>query len=255
MANLNTLKGLFSKLRPAAKTIANYGDDVARAVVNYGDDVAGVVSNYGDDAARALTNYGDDAASAAITGADDLSDIFDSNGNLLDSDTVTIGGKQFHYPDLEQYEDEWGTLYMSEQARQARLKDHLLSKRMHGMPNFRGHAARVPVSGYDLMPTSYSSVPYSLYPPEKVTALGDYVDGIPTAHAVQVPELSSKDLVVQQQDLDMGWPYNEFAYGVRPHRNTKLGKWFRQQMPTYGFEIDVDPLTGAHYYDPDRLPF
>ena len=62
MANLNALKALFQKLKPAAKTIANYGDDVARAVVNYGDDVAGAVANYGDDAASALTNYSDDVA-------------------------------------------------------------------------------------------------------------------------------------------------------------------------------------------------
>lgn len=33
------LKGLFSKLKPAAKTIANYGDDAAKALTTYGDDI------------------------------------------------------------------------------------------------------------------------------------------------------------------------------------------------------------------------
>lgn len=37
--NLAALKGLFSKLKPAAKTIANYGDDAAKALTTYGDDV------------------------------------------------------------------------------------------------------------------------------------------------------------------------------------------------------------------------
>lgn len=59
--NLAALKGLFGKLKPAAKTIANYGDDVA-----------GVVANYGDDAAKALTTYGDDVAQMAFANADDL---------------------------------------------------------------------------------------------------------------------------------------------------------------------------------------
>lgn len=58
--NLNALKGLFSKLKPAAKVAANYSDDVA-----------GAIANYGDDAAKALTAYGDDVASA-VSSADDL---------------------------------------------------------------------------------------------------------------------------------------------------------------------------------------
>lgn len=70
--NLASLKGLFSKLKPAAKTIANYGDDVARVAANYGDDVAGIVANYGDDAAKALTTYGDDVARGAIDYVDDF---------------------------------------------------------------------------------------------------------------------------------------------------------------------------------------
>lgn len=60
MANLNALKNLFSKLKPAAKTVANYGDDVA-----------GVIANYGDDAAKALTTYGDDVA-RTVNSTDDL---------------------------------------------------------------------------------------------------------------------------------------------------------------------------------------
>lgn len=49
--NLNALKGLFSKLKPAAKTVANYGDDVAQGIVKYGDDVA---SSYSPEMTRLL---------------------------------------------------------------------------------------------------------------------------------------------------------------------------------------------------------
>lgn len=45
MANFAALKGFFSKLKPAAKTVANYGDDVAKAVANYGDDAAKALTN------------------------------------------------------------------------------------------------------------------------------------------------------------------------------------------------------------------
>lgn len=57
--NLNALKGLFSKLKPAAKAAANYGDDVASAVANYGDDAAKALTTYGDDVARAVDNADD----------------------------------------------------------------------------------------------------------------------------------------------------------------------------------------------------
>lgn len=59
--NLNTLKGLFSKLKPAAKTVANYGDDVAGAVASYGDDVARMTFANADDLAAA-TAQSDDIA-------------------------------------------------------------------------------------------------------------------------------------------------------------------------------------------------
>ena len=39
MAALNTLKNLFSKLKPAAKTVANYGDDALSFIADNGDDV------------------------------------------------------------------------------------------------------------------------------------------------------------------------------------------------------------------------
>lgn len=37
--NPNTIKALFGKLKPAAKAVAPYADDVAKGVANYGDDV------------------------------------------------------------------------------------------------------------------------------------------------------------------------------------------------------------------------
>ena len=50
--NPSSLKSLFSKLKPAAKAVANYGDDVVRAVVPYTDNIARAVVPYTDDAAR-----------------------------------------------------------------------------------------------------------------------------------------------------------------------------------------------------------
>lgn len=57
--NLNSLKGLFSKLKPAAKTIANYGDDAANALTTYGDDVAKMAFANADDLAAATAQTGD----------------------------------------------------------------------------------------------------------------------------------------------------------------------------------------------------
>ena len=50
--NANTLKNLFSKLKPAAKTVANYGDDAAKALTTYGDDVAQMAFANADDLAE-----------------------------------------------------------------------------------------------------------------------------------------------------------------------------------------------------------
>ena len=76
MANLNALKNLFSKLKPAAKTVANYGDDVAKAAVNYGDDVAQM----------AFANADDLAAVTAQT--DDIANIISKENPILNSAPV-----------------------------------------------------------------------------------------------------------------------------------------------------------------------
>lgn len=47
--NPNTIKALFSKLKPATKAIAPMADDAAKGVIKYGDDAARAVTNYGDD--------------------------------------------------------------------------------------------------------------------------------------------------------------------------------------------------------------
>jgi hypothetical protein len=85
--NTAALKGLFSKLKPAAKTVANYGDDVASAVANYGDDVAKALTTYGDDAARMAFANADDLA-AATAQTDDIADIISKERPLFSSAPV-----------------------------------------------------------------------------------------------------------------------------------------------------------------------
>lgn len=67
------LKGLFSKLKPAAKTVANYGDDAAKALTTYGDDAARMVFANADDLAAA-TAQSDDIAKL-ISDADVPTDV------------------------------------------------------------------------------------------------------------------------------------------------------------------------------------
>ena len=55
--NLSSLKGLFGKLKPAAKTIANYGDNAAGAVANYGDDALNFIANNGDDVVDSFKEF------------------------------------------------------------------------------------------------------------------------------------------------------------------------------------------------------
>jgi hypothetical protein len=74
------LKGLFSKLKPAASTIANYGDDVAGAVAKYGDDAAKALTTYSDDVVGLLPSPGN-----YKTGTDILSNAY---GRPLDSDFI-----------------------------------------------------------------------------------------------------------------------------------------------------------------------
>lgn len=71
--NPTALKGLFSKLKPAAKAVANYGDDAAKALTTYGDDVAKMAFANADDLAVA-TAQSDDIAKL-ISDADVPTDI------------------------------------------------------------------------------------------------------------------------------------------------------------------------------------
>jgi hypothetical protein len=74
--NLAALKGLFSKLKPAAKTVANYGDDAAKALTTYGDDAARM----------AFANADDLAAATAQT--DDIADIISKERPFFSSAPV-----------------------------------------------------------------------------------------------------------------------------------------------------------------------
>ena len=225
--NLAALKGLFSKLKPAAKAVANYSDDIARGVANYGDDIAGVVANYGDDAAKALTTYGDDVARNI--------DFVDASGNLnLESPGLNIRGKQFHWPTGNSSQD--------------RLKASLMDARSPASWDVRD-ISPLPSVVEDSMDASQALDNFTEIGgpwggvPSTTSVLGDVrgnigvddiVPGGVAGTFVQTPELPTKDLVMQDT-TGFGLGYLD-EFGLRPHKNTALGKWFEKQVPSYRWD-------------------
>jgi hypothetical protein len=54
--------------------------------------------------------------------------------------------------------------------------------------------------------------------------------------------LDTSGMVIQTPELLRGLDYqdvDEFAFGIRPHRNTALGRWFAKNNPNYGFDVDT----------------
>lgn len=314
--NLNALKGLFSKLKPAAKTIANYGDDAARAVANYGDDAARALTTYGDDVMRfandidehlrpyhlydsivqhganpdkldkllGTTKYSDvfsgkashdglfslsppdggaGVASGAIDYVDDfgiryrtmqdldnigralpvdvesdfLDAVYDDPGHVtLESPGLDIHGKKFHWP--------------TDNSPQSQLKARLMDKRSPAAWDVRD-ISPLPSAVEGSIDASQAfdnfTKPGGFWGgvPSTTSVLGDVrgsiaaediVPGGIASTYVQVPEIPTAGLVMQDT-TGLGVGYLD-EFGLRPHKNTALGKWFAKQVPSYRWDVN-----------------
>lgn len=221
--NLGALKALFSKLKPAAKAIAPMTDDIARLGANYGDDIARGIANYGDDVANAIANYGDDALAAT---------------DLLDDLPLPM-------------------------TSQERLKQKLLDKRSPASLDIMELSKGPAVGpGYNSEAVSsalreISDSPFLGGFPQYTNYLGDVVSEVSDGPAL-VPKINSEGLSVQVPPLPTSQLVAQAPYfgirptdgiGLRPHRNTALGRWFAKQVrPDYRF-------NNADVMSDDYLPF
>lgn len=263
--NLAALKGLFSKLKPAAKAVANYGDDVAGVVANYGDDAAKALTTYGDDAMRFVNEvdehlipynqYDSIVQHGAVPGKLDkllgtskYSDVFDgkaSHDGLIDlnleSPGLNIRGKTFHWPTGNSPQDQLKARLMEARSPADWIERPPLPSTVEGSVDASealdwftepgGPWGGVPrttrvigdVRG-DLFSTGDGIVPGGI--------AGTYVD---------VPALPTKGLVMQDT-TGLGIGYLD-EFGLRPHKNTALGKWFSKQVPAYRW--DINPTVGG----------
>jgi hypothetical protein len=237
--NMNTLKTLFSKLKPAAKAVAPVTDDVAKAVANYGDDALKAVDKIDDvvspwDFSKSFDDYGpDDLLPIAIN---DYGQIIEHHPG-----GAKIDGKVFNYP----------TRYSPQNA----FKKKLLDKRI-------GAATR---------PEALKISNISEYPnpdftfPKTTSVLGDAVlehSWKPNAYDDDILDhvgssvqpydvfnqslekpISTSGMVIQTPEVLNGIEHSDDgAFGLRPHRNTALGRWFAKNNPNYGWDIAHWPI-------------
>lgn len=251
------LKGLFSKLKPAAKAAANYGDDAAKALTTYGDDVARGAIDYVDDfgikynTMQDLDNIG--AALPANVESDFLDAVWDDPGpsvrkqNLVDDD---FGPDWFDddFLDLDTVATpavEFDADTTAEILRRAELRRE---------SDYWKHVAQdaeddlIYLDRDSLWNTFYGQDPYT---PEmrqkshnlftKMRLANERADRLmPTATRttqdilglpgnVDVPKLPTKELVRMHSHG-----------GYRPHKNTALGRWFQQNAPQFNLWDVVD---------------
>lgn len=238
--NSAALKGLFSKLKPAAKAVANYGDDVAKAATTYGDDVARAVANYGDDLGslakytpQDFDNIG--ALAPANIDNDFLDAVWDDSKNFnLDSPGLNIRGKQFHWPNGNSPQDQLKARLMdarSPAAWDVRDVSPLPSVVEGSMDASQALDNFTELGGFWGGVPSTTSV---LGDVRGSIAAEDIVPGGVAGTFVQTPELPTKGLVMQDT-TGLGTGYLD-EFGLRPHKNTALGKWFEKQVPSYRWD-------------------
>ena len=202
--NPKAIKALFGKLAP-------YADDVAKGVANYGDDAARLAANYGDDALRAV----------------DKADDFLDDVTFLDD---------FAIPN-------------SPRTAQQHLKDELLFKRSPASLDVRdipklpatvpdGHVwERWGNENVSRRLHTYDSPYWGGFPSTTEylgDVFGDLGEGLmPTLsqNAIKIPELPTSQLVAQTP-AHGSWD-DLSVVGLRPHKNTALGRWFAKNMPSY----------------------
>lgn len=220
---LNALKGLFSKLKPATKTIANYGDDAARALTTYGDDIAKGAIDYVDDfgiryhTLQDLDNIG--RALPVDVDSDFLDAVWDDPGpsvrkqNLVDD---VDASELLRDAELRREADYWKSvandaeddlLYMDRDSlwNVSYGLDPFTDEQHQEMRNLLTKRRLATERANRLMPTATRTTQDILRLPGNVD-----VPGLPAKELVKMP-----------------------GYGYRPHKNTALGRWFQQNAPQF----------------------
>ena len=226
------LKRLFGKL------VKNYGDDAAKLVATKGDDVARAAAKSDLapwDFSKSFDDYGLDDALPFGTNAYGQTVI-----PLPGGSGAKIDGKTFHYP----------TRYSSQNA----LKEKLLDKRI-------GVATRPEAPKLSNI-SEYADPDFSF--PTTTSVLGDAVlehSWVPTAYddildyagssvapydvfnQTLANPISTSGMVIQTPEVLNGISHSDDgAFGLRPHRNTALGRWFAKNNPNYGWDVDNLPF-------------
>lgn len=255
--NLAALKGLFSKLKPAAKTIANYGDDVAGAIAKYGDDVARGV-DYVDDFGIRYTNMQDldniGAAAPANIENEFLDAVWDDPGPISpESSGLNIRGKTFHWP--------------TDNTPQSQLKKRLMEARSPAdwverppLPStVEGSIDASEVLDWFTEPGGpWGGVPRTTRVIGDVRgdlfSTGDgIVPGGIAGTFVDTPALPTTGMVMQDT-TGLGIGYGD-EFGLRPHKNTALGRWFDKQVPDYRWDSSAAISNDAAQMLGTDLPF
>lgn len=248
-----SIKALFSKLAP-------YVDDVAKGVANYGDDVARGVATYGDDIAKGVANYGDDVLALAnvvggVTSAPDFDDL------IPELRKARSGSVPPDFdPLLPEHRKTYGNFMPPATVRdpeaQLATKTNLVANRLLSNAGL----------ALDMEPTAFVKNPKTPRVLEPATdaathSLASYSYGkLPTTtqwlgdvaynwdlrkytpasvgSAMSIPRTPMSQLVMQHNgayDPD-GIP----TTGIRPHKNTRLGKWFAENNPDWDWRNDED---------------
>lgn len=155
-----------------------------------------------DDAARLVANYGDDVARGVANYGDDALAVADKVDDFLPTDGT------------------WERL----PGRDLKFVPRKLPKN---------------ISDYPSPDDSF---------PRTTSVLGDVVlgeQGMLQPHYMFNQKLDkpldTSGMVIQNPELLRGLDYQDvdrFAFGIRPHRNTALGRWFAKNNPNYGFDIE-----------------
>lgn len=263
MANLNALKNLFSKLKPAAKTIANYGDDVAGVVANYGDDAAKALTTYGDDVARMTFANTDDLA-AATAQSDDIAklisdadiptdppsafNIFYTPENLIDelsepkmNLSQISNAASSRTPNLKTA-PVWDDIHRKLSNTSSSSPAQQVAKQVYPYTSSGlGEAADRAYDNYWLRKYEGHGAPEAWatdYLGEVVAGI-DPIEGhvseiIPTADSVPLAQWLPIDSLVGDvsvpPNFESVYPNGKFMTTLRPHKNTALGRWYASKL-------------------------
>lgn len=223
--NPNTIKALFGKLAPMA-------DDVAKGVANYGDDVMTLAKNNYDDLSEVSKRVFDAGLSPGHLDRSGRNILPMANGDAF------IDGKKFHYPDLT--EDSPLQDWMK-----ARLMDkHINPRQDSGVRDILNRMPDTPVNAPN----------WPSMTPGNTSVLGDvvipnaWIDGFHPVNSMSTvlpKRIDTAGLIMQSPELPDA---SGKVFGLRPHKNTALGKWFAKNNPGYGWETYMntytDPFSG-----------